>query len=282
DAAAFNLFDQLGGTPLAGGTWAYQDGSAHDGSFIPGTDAPGIYTYTATGTGACGTSSSTSTVTVAVSMPPDAGGNGSITLCSNQASINLFGQLGGTPDAGGTWSGPSAVNGGQFDPASMDAGTYLYTVSGAAPCGPAAASVTVAINTPPDAGTDGAITLCSSGAPTDLFTQLGGTPDAGGTWSGPSPVAGGLIDPATMSAGAYVYTVAGTAPCPEATATVNVTINTPPDAGVDGALTLCIGSPASDLFAALGGTPDAGGTWSGPSPVSGGLFDPAAMSPGDY
>src|SRR5690606_25731000 len=109
------------------------DGSTHDGAFIPGTDAPGTYTYSVSGTGACGTSSSTSTVTVAVSLPPDAGSDGSINLCSNGAPINLFDQLGGTPATGGAWSGPSPVSGGQFDPASMDAGTYVYTVSGAAP-----------------------------------------------------------------------------------------------------------------------------------------------------
>ncbi|MBK6830583.1 MAG: hypothetical protein IPG92_07520 [Flavobacteriales bacterium] len=54
---------------------------------------------------------------------------------------------------------------------------------------------------------DGAITLCSTDAPASLFTQLGGTPDAGGTWSGPSPVVGGMIDPATMNAGVYIHTV---------------------------------------------------------------------------
>src|SRR5690606_18472112 len=103
-----------------------------------------------------------------------------------------------------------------------------YTVAGSAPCPSATASVAVTINTPPSAGTDGAITLCSADAPADLFAQLGGTPDAGGTWSGPSPVIGGMIDPATMGAGIYTYTVAGSAPCPSATASVAVTINTPP------------------------------------------------------
>ncbi|MBK7287530.1 MAG: hypothetical protein IPI95_10730 [Flavobacteriales bacterium] len=82
------------------------------------------------------------------------------------------------------------------------------------------------------------ITLCSTDAAASLFAQLGGTPDAGGTWSGPSTVTGGLINPASMSAGAYVYTVTGTAPCPVETATVNVTINTPPDPGTDGTIAM--------------------------------------------
>ncbi|MBK8339141.1 MAG: hypothetical protein IPK99_03625 [Flavobacteriales bacterium] len=93
-------------------------------------------------------------------------------------------------------------------------------------------------NTPPDPGVDGAITLCSTDAAVSLFPQLGGTPDAGGTWSGPSPVVGGMFDPAGMTAGVYTYTITGTAPCPDANATVTTT-NTPPDPGVDGALTVC-------------------------------------------
>ena len=277
--AATSLFAQLGGTPDAGGTWSGP--SAVVGGMIdPATMNAGVYTYTVAGTAPC--PDETATVTVTINTPPDAGTDGAITLCSSNAATSLFAQLGGTPDAGGTWSGPSAVVGGMIDPATMSAGVYSYTVAGTAPCPDESATVTVTINTPPDAGTDGAITLCSSDAATSLFAQLGGTPDAGGTWSGSSAVVGGMIDPATMNAGVYTYTVAGTAPCPDESATVAVTINTPPDAGTDGALALCATSPSTSLITALGGTPDPGGTWTGPSGIVGGLFDPAIMVPGDY
>ncbi|MBK7287529.1 MAG: hypothetical protein IPI95_10725 [Flavobacteriales bacterium] len=259
DAAA-SLFAQLGGTPDAGGTWSGP--SAVTGGMIdPASMSAGAYVYTVTGTAPC--PDETATITVTINTPPDAGTDGSITLCSSDAAASLFAQLGGTPDAGGTWSGPSTVTGGLINPASMSAGAYVYTVTGTAPCPVETATVNVTINTPPDPGTDGTITLCTSDAAASLFAQLGGTPDAGGTWSGPSAVTGGMIDPATMNSGAYVYTVTGTAPCPDETATVTVTINTPPDAGTDGSITLCSSDAAASLFAQLGGTPDAGGTWSG-------------------
>src|SRR5690606_31913617 len=140
-----------------------------------------------------------------------------------------------------------------------------------APCPADVAVVSVSVVAAPDAGTPGNVTLCSSDAPIDLFAQLGGTPDAGGSWTGPATVTGGLFDPATMSAGTYTYTISVPPPCVNASTTVTVNVQAPPDAGIDGALTLCISSPASDLFAALGGSPDAGGTWSGPSLVTGGL-----------
>ncbi|MBS1548090.1 MAG: PKD domain-containing protein, partial [Bacteroidetes bacterium] len=282
NGATVDLYAALGGTHQPGGTWSAPDGMAHGGTFIPGTDPGGLYSYAETVTGPCGTSVVTSTVDVTVVAPPIAGTDGAITLCSNGTPIDLFAQLGGTPDAGGTWAGPSAVAGGMFDPASMSAGAYTYTVAGTAPCADATATVTVIINTPPDAGTDGAITLCSDGVPVDLFGQLGGTPDAGGAWSGPSAVAGGQFDPATMLAGTYTYTVVGVAPCADASANVAVTINTPPNAGSDGAIKLCSNGAPVDLFAQLGGTPVAGGAWSGPSAVTGGQFDPATMTAGTY
>ncbi|MCI1752540.1 MAG: hypothetical protein LKM36_06615 [Flavobacteriales bacterium] len=188
--------------------------------FNPANMSAGAYVYTVSGTAPC--TVETATVNVSINTPPNAGTDGSIALCSSGAAVSLFAQLGGTPDAGGTWSGPSNVNGGMINPATMNAGTYTYTVAGAAPCTDASANVTVTISTPPNAGADGSITLCSSGAAVSLFAQLGGSPDAGGTWSGPSNVNGGMFNPANMSAGAYVYTVSGTAPCTVETATVNV------------------------------------------------------------
>jgi large repetitive protein len=83
--------------------------------------------------------------------------------------------------------------------------------------------------------------------------NLGGTPDAGGSWT-----------PALAGAGTYTYTVTATAPCTiNATAQVVVTEQAAPDAGTNGALTICEASTATaaQLFAQLGGTPDAGGSW---------------------
>ncbi|MFN9324933.1 MAG: hypothetical protein ACK6A5_06040, partial [Flavobacteriales bacterium] len=200
NGGVINMFAQLGGTPTAGGTWTAPAGASHSGSFQPGVDPPGAYTYTVGGAGACGTPQS-STVNVTVHPLPNAGTSSSMAACSTDAAQSMFALLGGSAQAGGTWSGPSPVVGGMIDPATMSAGVYTYTVNGIAPCPSESTTVTVTINTPPAPGTPGTITLCSSDAPASLFAQLGGTPDAGGAWSGPSPVVGGMIDPATMSAG---------------------------------------------------------------------------------
>ncbi|MBS1941256.1 MAG: gliding motility-associated C-terminal domain-containing protein, partial [Bacteroidetes bacterium] len=207
---------------------------------------------------------------------------GSITLCSSGAPIDLFAQLGGTPDAGGAWTGPSAVVGGQFDPATMTAGMYTYTINVPPPCVDATSTVTVAVQAPPDAGNDGSLTLCISSPASSLFSALTGTPDAGGAWSGPSAVVGGLFDPATMIAGDYTYTVNGTSPCPTASAVVSVSVVAAPDAGTSNVLNLCASGSPMDLFPVLGGA-DLNGTWSGPGGTSfNGQFVPGASAAGDY
>ncbi|MFZ5553052.1 MAG: PKD domain-containing protein, partial [Bacteroidota bacterium] len=291
NSAPVNLFSSLGGTPAAGGIWSGPSalGGGSLGTYNPATAAPGVYTYTVTGVAPC--ANATATVTVTENAAPNAGTNGSITLCSNSAPVNLFSSLGGTPAAGGTWSGPSALGGGSlgtYDPATATAGVYTYTVTGVAPCANATATVTVTENAAPNAGTNGSITLCSNSAPVNLFSSLGGTPAAGGTWSGPSALGGGSLgtyDPATATPGVYTYTVTGVAPCANATATVTVTENAAPNAGTNGSITLCSNSAPVNLFSSLGGTPAAGGTWSGPSALGGGslgTYDPATATAGVY
>lgn len=67
-------------------------------------------------------------------------------------------------------------------------GAYTYTVAGVAPCPSDQAIVTVSENTPPVAGADASLTVCSTSASTALFALLVGA-QAGGTWSGPGNVA---------------------------------------------------------------------------------------------
>ncbi|MCK0127022.1 hypothetical protein MWU76_21720, partial [Gelidibacter sp. F2691] len=78
------------------------------GIFDPAKDAAGIYTYSVSGITPCGDSSST--VTVTVNPLSNAGTNGNLVLCSNDAPQDLFNSLGGTPETGGTWS-PALASG---------------------------------------------------------------------------------------------------------------------------------------------------------------------------
>ncbi|WP_400072632.1 gliding motility-associated C-terminal domain-containing protein [Zobellia russellii] len=229
------LFSQLGGTPDSGGTWS------------PAMTGAGTYTYTVAATAPC-TLDSTSEVVVSEQAAPDAGTDGTLTICE-EATVNetqLFAQLGGTPDSGGTWS-----------PAMAGAGTYTYTVAATSPCTVDSTSeLVVSEQALPNAGKDGTLIICEGATvnETQLFAQLGGTPDSGGTWS-----------PAMAGAGTYTYTVTATAPCTvDDTSEVVVSEQVAPDAGTDGTLTICKGATVneSQLFAQLGGTPDSGGTWS--------------------
>ncbi|MEO6328020.1 MAG: hypothetical protein ABIO55_03775, partial [Ginsengibacter sp.] len=221
----------------------------HDaGSWTPSPLAgAGTYTYTVTATSPC-TVNATSTVTVTEQAKPNAGTSGSLKICagSTVTEAQLFAII-GTHDAG-SWT-PTPLAG---------AGTYTYTVTATAPCTTnATAQVVVTEQAQPNAGSDGTLKICagSTVTTTQLFNALHGTPTAGGSWT-PTPLAG---------AGTYTYTVTATAPCTtNATAQVVVTEQAKPNAGTNGTLTVCAGTIPTDaqLFAQLGGTPDAGGSWS--------------------
>ncbi|HEX2616946.1 MAG TPA: hypothetical protein VHL57_05340, partial [Flavobacteriales bacterium] len=278
--ASFSMRGQLGGTPQAGGTWS----GGHADTFNPATEASAAFTYTVTGTAPC--TNATATLTITVRTAPNAGTNGTVTLCSTDADLDLASVLGGTPDPGGTWTAPGgAAHSNQFQPGVDPAGVYTYTVAGQSPCTPASATVTVTVRTAPNAGTSSSVVKCSNAASFSLFALLGGTPQAGGQWKDPSLVNhSATFAPATDVPGLYTYVVTGQAPCANAQSTVNVTVVTAPNAGTDGTNTVCSTAPAFSLFSRLGGSPNAGGAWTDPGGTAfpSGTFTPGTSAPGIY
>ncbi|MEW2921041.1 T9SS type B sorting domain-containing protein [Muricauda sp. ANG21] len=91
---------------------------------------------------------------------------------------------------------------------------------------------------------------------------------AGGPLGGGNPIAANAVLNSTTTI--YVWDENGT--CSDEESFI-VTITEQPDAGTDGNLTICEGDAVTDadLFAQLGGTPDAGGNWS-PAPAGAGVY----------
>jgi gliding motility-associated-like protein len=281
NAAPFSLFAILGGTPDPGGAWTGPGGNSVSGTFTPGVSVPGIYTYTVLGNPPC--AASVATVTVNQVAAPNAGSNASFMVCSNEAPFDLVDRLGGTPQPGGTWSGPNGPHGPTFDPATDGPGAYVYTVLGNAPCANASATLSIALQQAPDAGNNSTITVCSTDGSFQLLTALAGTPDAGGSWVGPdAQPASGTFTPGISLPGSYTYTVVGLSPCLPATASLTVSVNTAPVAGVNASVSRCSDDAPFNLFALLGGTPNVGGSWVGPNGAHGDVFTPGIDLPGAY
>ncbi|MFD1016640.1 T9SS type B sorting domain-containing protein [Winogradskyella rapida] len=275
-----DLFNSLQGTPSPGGSWSPALNSG-TGVFDPLLDAPGVYTYEIIGNYPC--PNETATVTISVNALPIAGANSTLEICSNDnTAVDLFDSLGGNPDTNGTWSPALASGTGVFNP-SVDAfGTYTYTVEGTPPCENISAEVNVVLVPAPNAGQDTEIDLCSNNGPINLFEILNGTPEAGGFWSPALASGTDIFDPEIDTGLSYTYTVPGSGPCADATATVNMMFTPYLSAGTDGSVTACSNNGTINLFDSLNGNPQTGGTWS-PALASGtGIFDPLVDAEGTY
>ncbi|MFN3755231.1 gliding motility-associated C-terminal domain-containing protein, partial [Flavobacterium sp.] len=276
---SFDLFPLLGPTAQAGGTWSPTLASG-TGVFNPAIDTAGTYTYTIVGTSPC--PSSSASVEVIVNPIPDAGIDGTLPICSNQNSVDLFASLSGTPQIGGTWSPALDSGTGIFNPAVDPSGVYTYTVPGISPCVDDTSTVTVTVTPGPEAGTNNSVTLCVNSSSQDLALLLGPNSQPGGVWS-PAMVSGtGVFNPAVDPQGDYTYTLTGNQPCDNDSAIITVTVNPVPNAGNDSLVELCSNGTAQDLFLLLGSNAQAGGTWS-PTLASGtGIFNPAIDTAGTY
>ncbi|MBP8157037.1 MAG: gliding motility-associated C-terminal domain-containing protein, partial [Flavobacterium sp.] len=214
------------------------------------------------------------------------------TICANESATFTFT---GTANATVTYN----INGGANQTIILSGagtatltGTYTTNTtvniisvasSGTPSCvNPQPSSASIVVVQPPVVGTNASITVCVLSPPLDLFTLLGSTAQAGGTWSPVLSSGTGVFNPAIDLAGTYTYTITGSVPCPPSSASVQVTVNAVPDAGNDANLAICSNQNAVDLFNSLIGTPQVGGIWT-PTLASGsGIFNPAVDVSGVY
>ena len=84
------------------------------------------------------------TIELSVFQAPFAGNNNTLSVCRNDAPVNLFDLLGTGATAGGTWS--PAVTNNILDPSTASSGTYIYTINGQAPCSTVSSNIEVTIN----------------------------------------------------------------------------------------------------------------------------------------
>ncbi len=273
-----DLFTLLGANAQPGGSWTPSLASG-TGVFNPLIDPPGSYVYTVSSNGPCPADSAS--VTVSITTPPNAGTDATLPVCSNSAPINLFALLGSLAQPGGTWT-PTLSNPGFFNPALDSAGTYTYTVAGNAPCGSDSATVNISIIQSPNAGVSTTLNICANAAPVDLFAALGPQAQQGGTWSPALTSGTGIFDPSLDAPGTYIYTLEAALPCMPMSASVSVSLTTPPNAGNDAVANICSNSNPQDLFLLLGNQALPGGTWS-PALASGsGIFNPVVDPAGTY
>jgi hypothetical protein len=170
-------------------------------------------------------------------------------LCENSPAIDLTSLLTTGSTSGGQWllNGNPATT---LNPATLGPGTHtlLYRVQ-LGNCNDEL-SRTLTVNALPSAGTPlPALQVCSGTAQSVLLNQRLSNADPGGLWTETSAVptqpgafnaSAATLQTAALAPGSYTfqYRVSGTAPCPDATATVTVDIAPSPtaDAGPDQSL----------------------------------------------
>lgn len=154
-------------------------------------------------------------------------------ICNSDAPVNLFDELGGSPNNTGTWTGPNGFvttdNDAIFDPNSSEAGIYTYTVPENGTCQGSQAVVSVTILQNANAGMNQQAMVCKEDDSVDLLTLLDASADVGGTFSdidSTNALTGNTVDLTLLSAGSYdfQYEVQGNASCNADTSIVTIEV----------------------------------------------------------
>jgi gliding motility-associated-like protein len=155
--SSFDLFASLNGSPDPGGVWTDLNGS---NATITGDNADltnviaGSYQFQYT-INVAGCGSASAIVTVNVNVAPEAGLDNSVFTCADATSFDLFGNLSGSPDAGGVWSdldnSGAVISGNSANFTNVTAGQYRfeYRITSAG-CADDIAILTIDVGSLPD------------------------------------------------------------------------------------------------------------------------------------
>jgi len=206
------------------------------GEINPSQSLPGTYTISYNIPAGVDPAFSTTT-NVTILEQPNAGNDGSVTVCETSTEvIDLFSLISGE-QPGGTWTRVTGTGGtfsavlGTFTPAiGATISSFHYTIVATFPCTWDTSVATVNITSQPNAGIDGVLSVCSSNSTIDLNSIIAGE-QTGGVWSRTSgtggsfdAVAGTFIPSADAISSTFTYLINGTAPCVDDSSEVTITI----------------------------------------------------------
>lgn len=220
------------------------------------------------------------TADITVSAAPYAGPDDLVTLCKNSGTYALLDFLPGASTCG-AWVGPLGAFSGSLNTATDQGGVYTYTTDCPGGCAQDAATLTVVLQDPANAGSNVTASLCATGVPVSLISYVSGGDLTGIFFYNGAPTSGSPLNvPGTYPMDYVVY---GTAPCTNDTAEFLFTVNAPANAGANTSVTICQNDAPVQLFSLLGASAQPGGTWTAPG---GGAFagtvDPASDASGLY
>jgi len=181
-SSPFNLLNQLLDSPDDGGIWTGPSNITPAGYdiFNPSTMQQGVYTYTINSVAPCSTQSSTLTLTYTQDNP--SGLSASVQLCSTAGPLDMMNALNGNPLIGGTWTnGAGEIVDGTFAPGSEPAGNYEYYYPNVG-CNPASSILSISVEAPVNAGSNGTATICQTDNSFNLNSMLSSNATSGGIW----------------------------------------------------------------------------------------------------
>lgn len=275
------LSDAAGGfaAPIAIGTVS-STASGTIACTIPALTPPGTGYRIRVVASAPATTGGDNGINLTITAAPFAGADASITLCKNTGTYALIDYLPGASSCG-AWTGPSGQPfSGQLNTFTDLGGSYTYTTDCPGGCPQDAATLTVSLLNPANAGQDVAVSRCSTDPAPSLPSFVQGGDLTGIFFYNGQPTNGAMLTaPGTYS---LIYVVYGSGPCANDTADFTFTVNSAPNAGQSTTYTICANAAPVQLITLLTGA-QPGGSWTGPSgtPFSG-VLNPAVNASGLY